>query len=250
MNGRLLNLVRCREGQCFFQRSRAHPPSGDDFHPPVRFEPVEQKNGRTEDYMYVTDEAGINACTQVQTVEFHGWGSCAGSVERPDRLIIDLDPGEGITFESVKAAAVQLRKSFRSIGLRSFPLLTGSKGVHVVVPLVPEAEWPEVRAFAKFFCSTLAKADPSRFTVALPKAERQGRIFLDFLRNQRTATAILPFSARARDGDPVAAPVSWAELEDVPNASAFTIADAEELKRRAKHLVTWGEGSQRLPSIG
>src|SRR3954466_141481 len=109
---RLLNLFPCREERCLFQRSRAHPPSGRDFEEPVRFEPVEQKNGRTEDYLYVTSDEGIVACSKVQTVEFHGWGSRAGSSDMPDRLVIDLDPGEGVPFNDVKVAALQLRRSF------------------------------------------------------------------------------------------------------------------------------------------
>jgi bifunctional non-homologous end joining protein LigD len=251
ITGRLLNLFRCRKGKCYFQRSRAHPPSGRDFAEPVKFEPVEQKNGRTEDYLYVTDDAGIIACARVQTVEFHGWGSRAGSVERPDRMVIDLDPGDGVTFDDVKDAALQLRRSLDAVGLDSFPLLTGGKGIHVVVPLVAEAEWAEVREFAKLFCTALAHADPSRFTVALPKAKRSGRIFLDFLRNQRTATAILPYSARARDGAPVAVPVTWAELADLAQANAYTIADAALLAKRAKRkeIGNWGRVEQRLPQL-
>ena len=249
IEGRLLNLVRCREGRCYFQRSRAHPPSGRDFRAPVEFQPVQQKNGRTEDYLYVTDAAGIVACAKVQTVEFHGWGSRAGSVEMPDRLVIDLDPGDGITFQDVKAAALQLRRSLEAVGLRSFPLLTGGKGIHVIVPLTAEAEWPQVRQFAKLFCAALAEADPARFTIALPKAQRRGRIFLDFLRNQRTATAILPYSARARDGAPVAAPVTWEEVGNLPDASAYDIKDAIELLRRAERLGKWGVADQRLPVV-
>jgi len=250
LKGRLLNLFRCREGKCWFQRSRAHPPSGRDFKEPVKFEPVLQKNGRTEDYLYVTDAAGIVACAKVQTVEFHGWGSNAGAVEVPDRLVVDLDPGEGVGFADVRSAALQLRRSLEAIGLDSFALLTGGKGVHVVVPLEPEAEWAEVREFAKTFCAALAQADPSRFTVALRKDQRRGRIFLDYLRNQRTATAIMPYSARARDGAPVAAPVTWEELAKIDRSDAFTIADAEALLKRARKLRGWGRAKQELPALG
>jgi bifunctional non-homologous end joining protein LigD len=249
--GRLLNLFRCREQRCFFQRSRAHPPSGRDFEEPVRFEPVEQKNGRTEDYLYVTDPDGIVACAKVQTVEFHGWGSRAGMVEAPDRLVIDLDPGDGVGFRAVKAAALQVARSFDAIGLESFALLTGGKGIHVVVPITPTAEWPAVRDFAKTFCTALAEGAPKRFTIALPKERRRGRIFLDFLRNQRTATAILPYSARARQGVPVAAPVAWAELDEIERADAFSIGDAEALTGRArlKRLHDWGVAEQILPRL-
>jgi bifunctional non-homologous end joining protein LigD len=251
LDRRLLNLFRCREGKCFFQRNRDHPPTGKEFDKLVHFEPIEQKNGRTEDYLYVSSADEIVACAKVQTVEFHGWGSRAGEVETPDRLVIDLDPGPEVGFETVKAAAFQLHRSFDAIGLESFALLSGGKGIHVVVPLVPEAEWDAVREFAKSFCVALADAAPERFTVALPKKERRGRIFLDFLRNQRTATAVMPYSARARDGMPVAAPVTWDELERIDRSDAFTIADVEELLSRAKgrELKRWGVADQRLPAI-
>jgi bifunctional non-homologous end joining protein LigD len=251
IEGRLLNLFRCREELCFFQRSRAHPPTGDEFDKLAHFQPVLQKNGRTEDYLYVTSAAEIVDCARVQTVEFHGWGSRAGSVETPDRLVIDLDPGEGVAFCAVRSAALQVRRSLEELGLVSFALLSGGKGIHVVVPLTPAAEWPDVREFAKIFCTALAEAAPKRFTVALPKEQRRGRIFLDYLRNQRTATAILPYSARARAGMPVAAPVTWEELGSFETADSFSIADVNTLLNRAqrKALTNWGEVQQRLPSI-
>jgi bifunctional non-homologous end joining protein LigD len=251
LKARLLNLFRCREEKCFFQRNRQHPPSGKEFDQLVQFEPVEQKNGRTEDYLYVASAEQIVACAKVQTVEFHGWGSRAGTVEKPDRLVIDLDPDPELGFQAVKAAAFQVRRSFEAVGLDSFALLSGGKGIHVIVPLEPEAEWPQVREFAKSFCSALAEAAPERFTVALPKPERRGRIFLDFLRNQRTATAIQPYSARARPGMPVAAPVDWQELHEIENAAAFTIADVEQLLSRARdpRLRKWVKTGQRLPRL-
>lgn len=252
VEARLLNLFRCREGKCYFQRSRAHPPTGREFDTLVHFEPVAQKNGRTEDYLFVTSTDEIAACAKAQAVEFHGWGSRARAVETPDRLVIDLDPGAGVAFEAVKSAALQLRRSFAAIGLTSFALLTGGKGVHVVVPIAPEARWPQVRDFAKTFCAALAEAAPERFTIALPKAQRRGRIFLDFLRNQRTATAILPYSARARDGAPVAAPVAWDELRSIDRSDQFTIRDVEALLKRARssRLKGWGVAEQRLPALG
>jgi bifunctional non-homologous end joining protein LigD len=129
--------------------------------------------------------------------------------------------------------------------------LTGGKGIHVVVPIRPEREWPEVRAFAKAFCNTLAEADPERVTVALRKDQRRGRIFLDFLRNQRTATAVLPYSARAKSGTPVAAPITWDELERVDCADAFSVGDAERLlsRGRQKPLLSWGLADQSLPHL-
>ncbi len=233
LKGRLLNLFRCREGKCFFQRNRDHPPTGKEFDELIHLHPVAQKNGRTEQYLFVETAEEITACAKVQSVEFHGWGSRATAVETPDRLVIDLDPDPQLGFDAVKEAAFQLHRSLRALGLDSFALLTGGKGVHVVVPLIAQAGWDEVRNFAKAFCTALAEADPERFTTALPKKERRGRIFLDFLRNQRTATAIMPYSARARDGMPVAAPVTWDELAKTDRSDAFTIADVEELLGRA-----------------
>lgn len=251
LDERLLNLFRCREGRCFFQRNREHPPTAREFDKFVQYEPVEQKNGRTEDYLYVTSAEEIVACARLQSVEFHGWGSRAGQVETPDRLVIDLDPDPAIGFEAVKTAAFQVHRSFETVGLESFALLSGGKGVHIVVPLDPVAEWDEVREFAKAFCTTLAEAEPKRFTVALPKKERRGRIFLDFLRNQRAATAIMPYSARARAGMSVAAPVTWKELADLDRSDAFTIGDVETLLERAKSrdLKGWGSADQRLPVL-
>ena len=249
---RLLNLLRCTDNKCFFQRNRAHPPSGNLLNgPEIRSEAVKQKNGHTEDYLYVADVEGIAACADASAVEFHGWGSRAGSVERPDRMVIDLDPGQGVTFEDVKQAALKVRQGFGTVGLECFAMLTGGKGIHVVVPLSAEAEWPRVRAFAKTFCTVLAQAEPRRFTVELPKEKRAGRIFLDYLRNQRTATAILPYSARARDGSPVAAPVDWEELEEVDRSDLFSIGDVEELLRRSKQrqLKRWGLAEQALPML-
>ena len=248
---RILNLFRCRGDTCFFQRNRDHPPTGDEFDRLVHLLPIEQKNGRTERYLYITSTQEVVACARVQTVEFHGWGSRADDVEKPDRIVIDLDPGQGVAFGAVKHAAFQVGRSFDAIGLKSFALLSGGKGIHVVVPVRPEADWDQVRDFTKQFATALAEVDPKRFTVALPKAQRRGRIFLDFLRNHRTATAVLPYSARARDGMPVAAPVSWDELGEIDRADAFTIADAELLIRRSRsaELSSWGFADQSLPAI-
>lgn len=249
---RPLNLLRCRAGHCLYQRNRAHPESGDDFGAPIRFVPIAQKNGRTEEYLFVDEEAGVAACAELDAVEFHGWGTRADHVEHPDRLAFDLDPGEGVGFAEVRYAALRLHALLDEIGLASFALLSGGKGIHVVVPHRPAESWAALRDFAKRLCAALAAAEPERFTIALPKKERRGRIFLDYLRNQRTATAILPYSLRARAGAPVAAPASWDEVPGLESASAFTIADAPLLLDRAESraLRGWGEADQALPALG
>jgi bifunctional non-homologous end joining protein LigD len=246
---RPLSLVRCPQGRakkCFFQKHDT-----GSFGPHLHQIPIEEKKGQIEDYVFVEDVAGIIACTQMGTIEFHGWGSSVAEVEKPDRLVFDIDPDEGLDFTEVKRTARDLHRHLADMGLQSFPMTTGGKGLHVVVPLTPEAEWPEVKDFAQRFAIALATAEPERFTANLAKARRKGRIFLDYLRNQRGATAILPYSARARERAPVAAPIGWDELEDLKSGAPFTVRDGEQLLDRAsgRALQGWGEASQVLPDL-
>jgi bifunctional non-homologous end joining protein LigD len=244
---RPLNLVRCSGERCFFQRNRNHPHTGAGFFgPPIREHPIAQKNGRVEPYLYVDSLDGLLACVETKAVEFHAWGCRIDDVERPDRIAIDLDPGEGVGFADVKEAAVQVRRSLDALRIESWPMLTGGKGVHVVIPVEPSAAWATVRAFAQNFCTALANLAPDRFTVALPKPQRRGRIFLDYLRNQRTATAIMPFSLRARPGLPVAIPVSWEELVSCDSAAPLTIADVETVLETASRHPDWAKRPQTL----
>jgi bifunctional non-homologous end joining protein LigD len=247
---RPLNLFRCSGERCFFQRNRDHPPTGEGFfREPIHQFPIAQKNGRTEAYLYVDGVDGLVACAMAKAVELHAWGCRIDDVERPDRLVIDLDPGEGVEFDAVRDAALQVRRSLEAVGLESWPLLTGGKGIHVVVPIRPGAEWPQVRAFAQKFCSALASIAPERFTVALPKPQRKGRIFLDYLRNQRTATAIMPWSLRARRGAPIAVPVTWSDVEAAKSAVAMTFDDRKNLTKRARKVRGWGTSDQSLPAV-
>ena len=246
---RPISLVRCPQGRarkCFFQKHDSGSFGGH-----VKQVPIREKDGKTEDYLYVEDSAGLLTCVQMGTIEFHGWGSRVADVEKADRLVFDLDPDEGLEFEVVKSAARDLRRHLADIGLTTFPMLTGGKGVHVIAPLTPEAEWPAVKDFAQRFAMALAEAEPERFTAALSKAKRVGRIFIDYLRNQRGATAILPYSARARDKAPVAAPINWDELDDYGSGATFTVKDAEKLLERAsgRGLKGWGEAAQVLPDV-
>jgi bifunctional non-homologous end joining protein LigD len=246
---RPISLVRCPQGRakkCFFQKHDA-----GTFGPHVLHIPIEEKRGEIEDYIYFADQTGLMACVQMGTIEFHGWGSRVENVEKADRLVFDLDPDEGLDFEEVKRAARDLKRFLADMGLQTFPLLTGGKGLHVVVPLTPEAEWPEVKDFAQRFCVALATAEPDRFTANLAKARRKGRIFLDYLRNQRGATAIMPYSARAREGAPVSAPIIWDELDETQSGARFSVRDADLLLERAssRTLQGWGEASQVLPDL-
>ncbi|UZK65389.1 DNA ligase D [Sphingomonas sp. M1-B02] len=246
---RPISLVRCPQGRakhCFFQKHDA-----GSFGEEVHHVDIREKDGSTEPYLYVDDLDGIMACVQMGTIEFHGWGSLVADVEKPDRLVFDLDPDEGLDFEMVKKAAEDLKGHLADIGLTSWPLLSGGKGVHVVVPLVPKAEWPEVRSFAERFARALASAEPDRFTANLKKATRKGKIFIDYLRNQRGATAVLPYVARARENAPVSAPITWSELRGLEKSQPYTIRDAATLIERAssRALQGWGEAAQELPDL-
>ncbi|MBW6527072.1 DNA ligase D [Sphingomonas sp. RHCKR7] len=246
---RPISLVRCPQGRgkhCFFQKHDA-----GSFGDTVHQVPIREKDGSTENYLYVDSADGLVACVQMGTIEFHGWGATVESLERPDRLVFDLDPDEGLDFADTKRAAEHLKEQLAELGLTSFPLLSGGKGVHVVVPLTPAAAWPAVRDFAERFARALAQAEPDRFVANMSKAKRTGRIFIDYLRNQRGATAIMPYAARARAGAPIAAPVSWTELRDLDTAARWHVTDAAELIARAngRSLKGWGVADQVLPEV-
>jgi bifunctional non-homologous end joining protein LigD len=246
---RPISLVRCPQGRarhCFFQKHDA-----GSFGDTVHQVPIREKDGSTENYLFVDSADGLVACVQMGTIEFHGWGATVESLERPDRMVFDLDPDEDLDFADTKRAAEHLKEQLAELGLTSFPLLSGGKGVHVVVPLTPSAEWPAVRDFAERFARALAQAEPERFVANMSKAKRKGRIFIDYLRNQRGATAIMPYAARARAGAPVAAPVSWTELRDLDTAARWHVTDADELIARAngRSLKGWGVADQVLPAV-
>src|SRR5689334_17849053 len=244
---RPMTLIRCpggRTGECFFQKH-----DKGTFGPDVKQIPIEEKDGHFEDYLYFDDIKGLLASVQMGTIEFHGWGSKVDKVEYPDRLVFDLDPDVGLDFAKVKAAAVRLKALLGDLGLKTFPLLSGGKGLHVVAPLDQTRDWPTVKSFAERFTRAIAEAEPKMFTANIRKVERKERIFLDWLRNQRGATAVMPYSARGREGAPVAAPIAWEELDKYKGGSHFSIRDADELLKRAssKMLAGWGKAKQALP---
>jgi bifunctional non-homologous end joining protein LigD len=164
-------------------------------------------------------------------------------------MVFDLDPDEGLDFTAVRDAARRIRDLLQDIGLRTFPMLTGGKGIHVIAPLDASRDWGAVSSFAERFSRAIAEAEPETFTANIRKVQRKGRIFLDWLRNQRGATAVMPYSARAREGAPVAVPVAWEELDDFAGGNAFSITDLDVLLERAssKTLAGWGEANQALP---
>ena len=221
IRGRPLSLVRCPEGSaqgCFFQRhhTRGMPPG-------LLPAPLRDSEGQLEEFLKIEDVAGLEAAAQIGALELHIWGSHASTVETPDRLVFDLDPDPSVPFAEVKRAARDFRALLEAAGLKTFPLLTGGKGIHVVAPLVPRLGWSELKSFAKGVAMRLAKDDPQRFTAKMTKALRKEKVYIDYLRNERGASAIAPYSPRARETPSVATPVSWTELARIERADAFAM---------------------------
>jgi bifunctional non-homologous end joining protein LigD len=241
---RPLALVRCPRGseqKCFFQKHAS--PGWPDLFKKVR---IKEKSG-TDDYLYIEDVAGLVAAAQMDILELHIWGAHVDKIEKPDRLVFDFDPGEGVAFERVKEAARELRERLRKLGLESFPMATGGKGIHVVVPLSRGHSWDQHRAFAEAMARLMAEDSPARYVANMSKAKRHGKIYVDFLRNQRGATAIAPYSTRARKGAYVAMPLSWNALSRLEDAHPASVRDAARLARAGDPWKGYAKLKQALP---
>ncbi|MFL5110129.1 MAG: non-homologous end-joining DNA ligase [Microvirga sp.] len=217
---RPITLVRCptgRQRKCFYQR---HAGSGV----PAELGEVDipgfEESGA---YLFIKDAPGLVALVQMGVLEVHPWGARVDKPDRPDRIIFDLDPGEGLGFADVAEAAHEVRAYLGDLGLASFAKTTGGKGVHVVVPVDRRYGYPQVKAFAKKVAESLAAKTPTRYLTRISKAERRGRIFIDYLRNDATSTAVAAYSTRSRAGAPVATPVTWDELIPSLDPAAFNV---------------------------
>ena len=222
---RPLSLLRCPEGQgkaCFFQK---HAGTGVPEH--LRPVMIQEEKARRE-YVYVEDERGLISLAQMGVLEIHPWGSRVGSVDAPDRLIFDLDPGLGVSWSRIVAAARTIRELLERVDLESFVKTTGGKGLHVVVPLAPRQDWTMLKDFSRAFALELVRRSPREYTATLSKSERAGKIFVDYLRNSRGATAVAAYSTRARAGAPVSTPVIWSELGTGLRSDRFTVTNLEK----------------------
>jgi bifunctional non-homologous end joining protein LigD len=220
---RPISLLRAPEniGDLFFQR---HPLKGMT----KGILKVEDEGG--EPYIALDGALGLHTAAQFGAIEIHGWMSLASDLDRPDRMVFDLDPDEELQFREVCKAAADIRDYLKAIGLKSWPMVTGGKGIHVVLPLDRSLAYAQTEVFAAGFARGLAQQEPNRFVATMSKRRRVGRIFIDWLRNKKTATAILPWSLRARRGATVATPLSWEALQSVESASAFDIRSALKVK--------------------
>lgn len=229
---RPLSIIRCPAGTgkpCFFQK---HHTAGLELVDSVK---LKEDSGINAHYLVVRDAASLLELVQFNALEFHPWGSHAEEPDRADRVVFDLDPCPDVPFAEVKRAATDIRELLVQLELESFLRVSGGKGLHVVVPLNPGCDWDLTKRFAKGFADALAQSEPQRFLATATKALRNKRIFVDYLRNGRGATAVASYSLRGRPGAPVAMPLAWSELAKLKRADAFTIKDVPgKLKRRRK----------------
>jgi len=227
--GRPLVLVRCPTGfvqGCFFQK---HAWAGIDEHILQIHDPHEK-----QPIFGIDSLDGLIALVQAAALEIHPWGSRSTDLDHPDRLIFDLDPGEGITFADLVGTAREVRTRLAKAKLESFVKTTGGKGLHVVAPIEPRSSWEQAKNFCRALAEAMARDNPQRFTATVVKKARAGRIYIDYLRNARGATAVAPYSTRARPGAAVSVPLTWDELASTSSASQFTLGN---LGKRLQHLA-------------
>jgi len=222
---RPLTLIRCPSGaqkKCFVQR---HSWAG--MNPAIHSTMVPDTSGKLE-VLSVGDIQGVVALVQSGVLEMHVWGATLADLEKPDRLIFDFDPGEGVDWARVIDGAFAIRERLKGLGLASLVKTTGGKGLHVVVPLKPKASWKDAFAFARSVAEAMAEDEPDRYTTTSVMEERKGKIFIDYLRNNREASAVAPYSTRSRPAAPVATPIAWEELSPDLKPNGFTVKNLKE----------------------
>ena len=229
---RPLSLVRCPEGSgkpCFYQKHVNHmlPPGVKSVDVP------DKKTGAIEPYITLDSKEALAGLAQMGVLEVHPWSSTNDDLEHADRIIFDLDPDEALAWQDVTMAASDVRKRLKKRGLESFLKTTGGKGLHVVVPIEPKFDWTTVKEWTRAFVLEMERAAPARYLSKMTKAARTGKIYLDYLRNERGATAVAPYSSRAREGLGVSMPLSWAELH-TSERPIFRVESFPEWKTRLK----------------
>jgi bifunctional non-homologous end joining protein LigD len=244
-SGHPLSLLRCPEGisgECFYQRN-----PGTGLGPDIK--PFRWKHqGKSYEYLYIDSEKGLIEVVQMGAIEIHPWGARVDRIDYPDRLIFDLDPDESVPFDAVKLAAKDLRRRLEAKGLESFLKCTGGKGLHVSVSLAEKNKWDEVKAFAAALTEEMVRDVPAAYVATMTKAKRKGKIFVDYFRNDYTATAIADFAVRARAGAPVAVPLEWKQLDKLRAANQFSVRDAAKLLKKYKPEPGRYARRQKLPA--
>ena len=226
LEGRPISFVRAPEGlagETIFQRHQLPGMTSG-------IRRIPDPEGEHKDFIAIENADGLLTAAQFGVIELHGWGARLPKLNKPDRIVLDLDPDPAVKFAAVRDAAFELRELLKGINLDSFPLITGGKGVHVIIPLDASQSWDEITDFASGLARGLAAADPDRFIATASKEKRKGRIYIDWLRNRLTASAILPWSLRAKPNASDAVPVGWPELKRLDRADAFDLTTASGRK--------------------
>ncbi|MFC3908561.1 DNA ligase D [Legionella dresdenensis] len=236
IQNRPLSLVRCPENyhECFFQRHyNATTPKA------LKSIDIESK-GHIEPYIYLDNREGLLSLVQMGVLEIHPWGSLITSLETPDIIVIDLDPAPDVTWKTTVAAALDIKEELSQLKLTSFVKTTGGKGLHVVIPIKPEYDWDVIKNFTHVFVEYLEQKNPERYISKMAKAKRGGKIFVDYLRNQRSATSVSAYSSRSRKHAPVSVPLDWNELTNRRSDTAYTIKTLPKRLRALKN-DPWGD---------
>jgi bifunctional non-homologous end joining protein LigD len=242
--GRPLSVVRCPDGiggEHFFQKN-GHG------HLPLQ---IREGSVSGSPYLAIDDVDGLLALTQMSAIELHPWGASEADPLHPDWLVFDLDPGDTVPFDEVIKSAHDVRDRLKRLGLDSFCRTTGGKGIHVVVPLAPSADWGDAKRFCRAFAELVSQEEPKRFLAHLKIADRHGRILIDWLRNGLGATAVSSYCPRARPGATVATPLSWEELKAGLDPAKFTVSTIPARLKRMKKDPWQGFGdlAQQLPEV-
>jgi bifunctional non-homologous end joining protein LigD len=228
---RPLSLVRCPQGRaqkCFYQKHLT-----DSMPDAIDGVMIEEKSSKAT-YPVIHDLAGLISFVQMGVLEIHPWPARVDRLDRPDQVVLDLDPGEGVQWKEVIAAASQIRQRLDDLNLTSFVRTSGGKGLHVVVPIDRRTDWEPFYEFTEALALSLVKEQPKKFVATMSKSKRQGKIFVDYFRNRRGATAIASYCIRARQNAPVATPVSWEELPKLKSATEFTVANLPKRLEKIK----------------
>jgi bifunctional non-homologous end joining protein LigD len=234
VRGRPLTLVRAPAGAEAPAAVTRHTHASVPLATPLRRVGIRDKS-RTEEYLVVESAEALVALAQLDVLEVHTWNATVHQADAPDRLVFDLDPGPGVTWDRVVEAARTIRHILARLDLASYPKTTGGRGLHVVVPLAPRAGWDECLAFSRAVANRIAREDPRRFTASMVRSARLGKIYVDYLRNHRTASCIAEYSTRALRDAPVAEPITWDELGPSTCHDTCTIENVlHRIRRRGR----------------